>query len=235
MVGIFAKTDVGNDQQSGTACLTARTAWAMMPASLVASLPVASFLAGMPKSITPPRPRSAACGTRRPTGRARVDNCPAWPRFPGGLPARPHEQRQHQVGRRQPGLLHQPANGRMIAEPPQPRGGKAGWLKPGPMDVMRGSPVILAIRKGTVPFSSDENRDSPRVVLIRRWRRFLLASQGVAGAASGSSSPGLAGVRSSITAAVDRLGPLRVGPPGPADRPRPVAPPGTCCNRPPGR
>ena len=52
---------------SGAACLAARTASGMMPASLIASLPRASFCAGMPNKSTPPRPRSAAWRTSSPS------------------------------------------------------------------------------------------------------------------------------------------------------------------------
>ena len=99
----------------------------MMPESLMASLPVASFLAGMPKRITPPSPSSAAWLT---SSASRSGDNWQWPgmeaigsRTPS--PGRT-KQRQNKIGRREPGLADQFADRRMIAKPPQTRGGEHG-------------------------------------------------------------------------------------------------------------
>ena len=113
--------------KSAAACLAARMAWAMMPESLVASLPAASFCAGMPKRITPPRPSSAAWLISSASMSGESWNWPGMEAIGcAHVLARPDEQRQDQIGRREPRLADQFADRRMVAKPSQAGGGKPG-------------------------------------------------------------------------------------------------------------
>ena len=89
------------------------------------------FRRGCRRGSRRPGPGRRPRGIRRRAGRARVDNCPAWPAISWRTfrPGRTNSGSTRLAGDRRV-CLHQSADGRLIAQPPQPGGGES-WKSGG--------------------------------------------------------------------------------------------------------
>ena len=155
---------------SPTSATTSRIATLRMPSSSVAPVPVASRVDGTPKSISPPTP---ACTASTAALRSESRECCTTPGIEAigarlGQPF-PDEQRQHQVGRRRPGLRDQrPHRGRACAAAAAGRPGRGQrWIP------LHDRPQV-ALRRAVARFCDGRSTGSPAATAAARTRRAVL-------------------------------------------------------------